>query len=66
MDTKTLTQVREQAAAIDNLEAELRAANDERAELRRQLAAKHQENERLRGQTGKMEHIEQELRKLRS
>lgn len=65
MDTKILTQVREQAAAIDDLKAELRAADEDRAELRRQLDAKHQESERLRGQAGKMERIEREFAEIK-
>lgn len=65
MDTKILIQVREQAAAIDNLNAELHASNEDSAELRRQLAAKQQENERLRGQSVKMERLEQELAQIK-
>ncbi len=58
MDMKILAQVREQAAATDDLKAELSTAQQEREELRRQPAAVQQENERLRKQAGKMARIE--------
>ncbi len=65
MDMKILAQVREQAAATDDLKAELSTAQQEREELRRQLAAVQQENERLRKQAGKMARIEQEFAEIK-